>query len=93
MTFYSRFVNCYVRDRPSGAIDNVITVLQLSYRVPTKTILRRLDLQVERGRTTAVMGMSGTGKSTLLKCIAGLIPQNQQPLVKPILRSHGFLAI
>jgi phospholipid/cholesterol/gamma-HCH transport system ATP-binding protein len=51
----------------------LITINQLSYRIGGKTILRRLDLYIERGETLAVMGMSGMGKSTLLKCIAGLI--------------------
>ena len=38
-----------------------------------KTVLRWLDLEVEQGETFAVMGMSGVGKSTLLKCISGLL--------------------
>lgn len=45
-------------------------------------MLRRLDLAVERGETVAVMGMSGVGKSTLLKCVAGLIrPTSGQVLI------------
>ncbi len=51
----------------------MITALQLSYRVGGKTILRRVDLHVEKGETVAVMGMSGAGKSTMLKCLAGLL--------------------
>ncbi len=51
----------------------MITALQLSYRVSGKSILRRLDLHVEKGETLAVMGMSGVGKSTLLKCFGGLL--------------------
>jgi phospholipid/cholesterol/gamma-HCH transport system ATP-binding protein len=41
--------------------------------VSGKTVLRWLDLEVEQGETFAVMGMSGVGKSTLLKCISGLL--------------------
>jgi len=51
----------------------VIKALQLSFRVSGKSILRRLDLHVNKGETVAVMGMSGAGKSTLLKCMGGLL--------------------
>lgn len=51
----------------------MITALQLSYRISGRSILRRIDLNVEKQETVAVMGMSGAGKSTLLKCLAGLL--------------------
>jgi len=37
-----------------------------------RTVLRGIDLQLERGNYVAVMGESGVGKSTLLNLIAGL---------------------
>ena len=46
-----------------------ITRLAKSYRLP---ILREVNLELARGEYIAVMGESGTGKSTLLNLIAGL---------------------
>jgi phospholipid/cholesterol/gamma-HCH transport system ATP-binding protein len=51
----------------------LLELVELSYRVGGKTVLRRLDMSVESGETVAVMGMSGVGKSSLLKCVAGLV--------------------
>ena len=36
-------------------------------------VLRNLDFKVERGQTVGLMGRNGMGKSTLLKCIMGLV--------------------
>lgn len=36
-------------------------------------VLRDVSFSVQRGRTTAILGCSGTGKSTLLRVVAGLI--------------------
>ena len=51
----------------------MITVRQLNYSVARKTVLRDVNLRVERGETLSVMGVSGSGKTTLLKIMAGLI--------------------
>ncbi len=37
-------------------------------------VLRGIDLKIEGGSSTVIIGGSGTGKSVLLKCILGLIP-------------------
>ncbi|MBW1980308.1 MAG: ABC transporter ATP-binding protein [Deltaproteobacteria bacterium] len=45
-------------------------------------VLRGLDLHIERGKTTAVIGQSGSGKSVLLKHIIGLMkPDSGKVLV------------
>jgi lipoprotein-releasing system ATP-binding protein len=51
-----------------------VTGLTKSYQVGTNrlTVLRGLDLEVERGQMIAVVGASGVGKSTLLHVLGGL---------------------
>ncbi|HEY3282562.1 MAG TPA: ATP-binding cassette domain-containing protein, partial [Armatimonadota bacterium] len=51
----------------------MVRVSELRYQVSGKLVLDGASLDAREGEVLAVMGMSGTGKSTLLKCIAGLI--------------------
>lgn len=46
-------------------------------RLGEKVVLNGVDLFVRKGEILAVVGLSGTGKSTLLKVIAGLVPFQQ----------------
>ena len=53
--------------------DVVIDVRDVDYRVGRRAIFNGLSIQARRGRITAIMGPSGTGKTTLLKLITGQI--------------------
>lgn len=52
----------------------MISVKNVSKSFGNKKVLDGLDLNVPRGETVVIMGRSGSGKSVLLKLIAGLIP-------------------
>lgn len=51
------------------ADDVVVDVRDVQYGVGERSIFRGLNLKVRRGRITAIMGPSGTGKTTLLRLI------------------------
>ena len=51
----------------------VVDVRDAYYAVGGRPIFSGLDLKVRRGRITAIMGPSGTGKTTLLKLITAQI--------------------
>jgi phospholipid/cholesterol/gamma-HCH transport system ATP-binding protein len=57
----------------SPAGDVVVDVRGVRYAVDHRPIFSDLDLTVRRGRITAIMGPSGTGKTTLLKLITGQV--------------------
>jgi phospholipid/cholesterol/gamma-HCH transport system ATP-binding protein len=55
------------------ADDVVVDVRDVHYAVDRRAILSNFNIKVRRGRITAVMGPSGTGKTTLLKLITGQV--------------------
>jgi phospholipid/cholesterol/gamma-HCH transport system ATP-binding protein len=56
---------------PAQAGDAVIEVRDVRYSIGGRTIFDGLDITARRGRITAFMGPSGTGKTTLLRLITG----------------------
>jgi len=55
----------------------MVTVRDLSHSFGPKQVLRDINLEVDKGEIVAIMGSSGGGKTTLLKCISGLIVPTQ----------------
>ena len=50
----------------------------LTVRLGEREVLRQVDLQITKGRWTAIVGPNGAGKSTLLRAMAGMRASNQQ---------------
>jgi phospholipid/cholesterol/gamma-HCH transport system ATP-binding protein len=55
--------------------DNVVEIRNLRYRRGSRRIFNGLDIDIPRGKVTAIMGPSGVGKSTLMQLMTGqLLP-------------------
>lgn len=55
--------------------ENVVEIEDLHYSRGPREIFKGLNLAIRRGEVTAIMGPSGTGKTTLLRLITGqLVP-------------------
>ena len=55
----------------------MIDVQHLDYSYGTKAILRDLTFDIAEGAFTAILGANGCGKTTLLRCISGLLTPNR----------------
>lgn len=51
----------------------MILVNSISFSFGSEDVLSRISLQVDRNEIVSVLGPSGVGKTTLLRCIAGLL--------------------
>lgn len=63
-------------DNSASPQNSLVSVQNLSFSRGNKKIFDDISLEFERGKITAIMGPSGTGKTTLLKLIGGqLFPE------------------
>ena len=53
-------------------MDNIIVIEDLTFKYNEKTIFKKLNLKIEKGRFTTILGTNGSGKSTLVKLLIGL---------------------
>ena len=51
----------------------LVEIRNLSFARGDRMIFDGIDMDIERGKVTAIMGPSGTGKTTLLRLIGGQI--------------------
>jgi phospholipid/cholesterol/gamma-HCH transport system ATP-binding protein len=58
---------------PAARTDNIAELRDVHYSVNGKAVFGGLDIGIRRGEVTAIMGPSGTGKTTLLRLITGQI--------------------
>jgi osmoprotectant transport system ATP-binding protein len=58
---------------PAGGNGSVLEIRGLSYRIGERWILRGISLEAREGETVVLLGRSGCGKTTLLKCVNGLV--------------------
>jgi phospholipid/cholesterol/gamma-HCH transport system ATP-binding protein len=57
--------------------DTLVQIRNLHFKRGEKIIFAGVDMDIHEGRITAVMGPSGTGKTTLLKLIGGQLKPDQ----------------
>jgi phospholipid/cholesterol/gamma-HCH transport system ATP-binding protein len=69
----SELVSKNANGSPAQAGDAVIEVRDVCFSVSGRAIFDGLDITARPGRITAIMGPSGTGKTTLLRLITGQI--------------------
>lgn len=55
----------------SDTVEPIVKVRGLSYYRGDRPIFDDIDIDIERGKITAIMGPSGTGKTTLLRLMGG----------------------
>lgn len=57
--------------------NHLVQIRNLVYRRGDRPIFNGVDIDIQRGKLTAIMGPSGTGKTTLLRLIGGQLKPNE----------------
>ncbi len=60
--------------------ENVIEIRDIKKSFGDKSVLRGISLTVKKGENVVILGKSGSGKSVMIQCIAGLLTQDEGSL-------------
>ena len=61
------------REPAAGRMSAIVEFRKVTYRIGGREILRDLSLRIEPGETLVLLGRSGSGKTTALKMVNGLL--------------------
>ncbi len=58
-------------------MENLVTIKNMHFKRNSRTIFDGMDIDIPRGKIVAIMGPSGTGKTTLLRLIGGQLQPSE----------------
>ena len=63
----------YTRIPALSAPESLVEIRNLTYAYGRRPVLERIDMAIPRGKVVAIMGISGSGKTTILRVIGGVL--------------------
>jgi phospholipid/cholesterol/gamma-HCH transport system ATP-binding protein len=63
------------------AADSLIEIRNVTYAYGKRVVLERIDMAIPRGKVVAIMGISGSGKTTILRLIGGVLRSQQGEVI------------
>jgi len=61
-------------------LSNIVEIRDLNFDYESSSVIKGLSMDFARGKVVSIMGGSGSGKTTILKLIAGLLPSNSESI-------------
>jgi len=62
--------------------ESLVEIRDLTYAYGRRRVLERIEMAIPRGKVVAIMGISGSGKTTILRLIGGVLrPQRGEVIV------------
>jgi phospholipid/cholesterol/gamma-HCH transport system ATP-binding protein len=63
------------------ATDSLVEIRNVTYAYGKRVVLERIDMAIPRGKVVAIMGISGSGKTTILRLIGGVLRSQQGEVI------------